>query len=102
MLPSNANMAVISDASWKHDPVHPAPNRTAIATQLGVPEITCMGDGEMARTVVDPMVQLMFAEEIKEHVKRTRKLDEHQISLVSFMGTIITGHTESLGSTQQL
>ena len=58
-------------------PTIPAPNRTAIATQLGVPEITRMGDGEMARTVVDPMVQLMFAEEIKEHVKRTRKLDEN-------------------------
>ena len=41
-----------------------------------MPEVTRMGDGETARTVVDPMVQLMFAEEIKEHVKRTRKLDE--------------------------
>ena len=58
-------------------PTIPAPNRTAIATQLGVPEVTRMGDGETARTVVDPMVQLMFAEEIKEHVKRTRKLDEN-------------------------
>ena len=58
-------------------PTIPAPNRTAIATQLGVPETTRMGDGETARTVVDPMVQLMFAEEIKEHVKRTRKLDEN-------------------------
>ena len=54
-----------------------APNRSAIATQLGVPEVTRMGDGEMARIVVDPMVQLMFAEEIKEHVKRTRKPDEN-------------------------
>ena len=47
-----------------------------IATQLGIPETTLMGDGEMARTVIDPLVQMMFAEKVKEHVKRTRKLNE--------------------------
>ena len=53
-------------------PTITAPNRTTIATQLGIPETTVMGDGESARTVVDPLVQMMFAEEVKEHVKRTR------------------------------
>ena len=70
-------------------PTIPAPNRTAIATQLGVPEVTCMGDGETARTVVDPMVQLMFAEEIKEHVKRTRKLDEK----IKFLWSVLWGQS---------
>ena len=58
-------------------PTIPAPNRTMIATQLGIPETTLMGDGEMARTVIDPLVQMMFAEKVKEHVKRTRKLNEN-------------------------
>ena len=46
-----------------------APNRTAITTQLGIPETTIMGDGETARTVFDPLVQMMSVEEVKEHVK---------------------------------
>ena len=50
-------------------PTMTAPNRTAIATQLGVPETTTMGDGETARIVIDSLVQMMFAEEVKEHVK---------------------------------
>ena len=54
-----------------------APNRTAIATQLGVPETTTMGDGETARIVIDPLVQMMFMEEVKEHVKQTMKLEEN-------------------------
>ena len=44
-----------------------------------------MGDGETARTVVDPLVQMMFAEEVKEHVKRTRKLDED----IKFLWTVL-------------
>ena len=44
-----------------------------------------MGDGEMARTVIDPLVQMMFAEEVKEHVKRTRKLDEN----IKFLWTVL-------------
>ena len=54
-----------------------APNRMAITTQLGIPETTVMGDREAARTVVDPLVQMMFVEEVKEHVKQTRKLKEN-------------------------
>ena len=48
-----------------------------ITTQLGIPETTLMGDGEAARTIVDPLVQMMFAEEVKQHVKQARKLDEN-------------------------
>ena len=66
-------------------PTITAPNRTTIATQLGIPETTVMGDGESARTVVDPLVQMMFAEEVKEHVKRTRKLDEN----IKFLWTVL-------------
>ena len=44
-----------------------------------------MGDGEMARTVIDPLVQMMFAEEVKEYVKRTRKLDEN----IKFLWTVL-------------
>ena len=58
-------------------PMITAPNRMTIATQLGIPETTLMGDGETARTVIDPLVQMMFVEEVKEHVKHTRKLDEN-------------------------
>ena len=58
-------------------PTITAPNCTTNATQLGIPETTLMRDGETAQTVVDPLVQMMFAEEVKEHVKRTRKLDEN-------------------------
>ena len=53
-----------------------APNQTAIATQL-VPETMTMGDRETARIVIDLLVQMMFTEEVKEHVKRTRKLEEN-------------------------
>ena len=66
-------------------PTITAPNRTTIATQLGIPETTVMGDGESARAVVDPLVQMMFAEEVKEHVKRTRKLDEN----IKFLWTVL-------------
>ena len=62
-----------------------APNRTAIATQLGIPETTIMGDGESARAVIDPLVQMMFAEEVKEHVKQTRKLEEN----IKFLWTVL-------------
>ena len=62
-----------------------APNRTTIATQLGIPETTLMGDEETARIIVDPLVQMMFAEEVKEHVKRTRKLDEN----IKFLWTVL-------------
>ena len=41
-----------------------APNRAATATQLGIPETTVMGDGEAARTIIDLLVQMMFAEEV--------------------------------------
>ena len=58
-------------------PTITAPNQMMIATQLGIPEPTLMGDREMARTVVDPLVQMMFVEEVKEHVKHTRKLDKN-------------------------
>ena len=58
-------------------PTMSAPNRAAIAAQLGIPETTTVGDGETARIMVDPLVQMMFAEEVKEHVKRTRKLEEN-------------------------
>ena len=50
-------------------PTMMAPNRTTVATQLGIPEMTTVGDGEMARLMIDPLVQMMFAEEVKEHVK---------------------------------
>ena len=66
-------------------PMVTAPNHTTIATQLGIPETTLMGDGESARTVIDPLVQMMFAEEVKEHVKRTRKLDEN----IKFLWTVL-------------
>ena len=66
-------------------PTITAPNRTTIATQLGIPETTLMKDGETSRTVVDPLVQMMFAEEVKEHVKRTRKLDEN----IKFLWTVL-------------
>ena len=62
-----------------------APNRTAIATQLGVPETMTIGDGETARIIIDPLVQMMFAEEVKEHVKRTRKLEEN----IKFLWTVL-------------
>ena len=52
-------------------PTITAPNQLMIATQLGIPETTLMGDREKARTVVDPLVQMMFVEEVKEHVKHT-------------------------------
>ena len=54
-------------------PTMMAPNRTTIATQLGIPEMSTGGDEEMARVMIDPLVQMMFTEEVKEHVKRTRK-----------------------------
>ena len=66
-------------------PTMSAPNRTAIATQLGVSETTTVGEGEGARIVVDPLVQMMFAEEVKEHVKRTRKLEEN----IKFLWTVL-------------
>ena len=50
-------------------PTMSAPNRTAIATQLGVPKMTTVGDGETTQIVIDLLVQMMFAEEVKEHVK---------------------------------
>ena len=56
-----------------------------IATQLGIPETTLMGDREMARTVVDPPVQMMFVEEAKEDVKHTRKLDKN----IKFLWTVL-------------
>ena len=62
-----------------------APNRTAIAAQLGVPETTTVGDGETARIIIDPLVQMMFTEEVKEHVKRTRKLEEN----IKFLWTVL-------------
>ena len=37
-------------------PTIAAPNRTTITTQLGILETTLVGDGETARTVVDPLV----------------------------------------------
>ena len=66
-------------------PTMSAPNRTAIVTQLGVPETTTVGDGETAQIVIDPLVQMMFAEEVKEHVKRTRKLEEN----IKFLWTVL-------------
>ena len=42
-------------------PTMVAPNRTTIATQLGIPEMTTVGDGETARVMIDPLVQMMFA-----------------------------------------
>ena len=66
-------------------PTMTAPNRTTIATQLGIPETTTVGDGETARIVIDPLVQMMFAEEVKEHVKRTRKLEEN----IKFLWTVL-------------
>ena len=44
-----------------------------------------MGDGETARTVIDLLVQMMFVEEAKEHVKRTRKLKEN----IKFLWTVL-------------
>ena len=70
-------------------PMITAPNRTTIATQLGIPETTLMSDGETSRTVVDPLVQMMFAEEVKEHVKRTRKLDKN----IKFLWTVLWGQS---------
>ena len=81
-----------------------APNRTTITTQLGIPETTLMGDGETARTIIDPLVQMMFAEEVKEHVKCTRKLDEN----IKFLWTVLWAQSsqavcvESARSPQQL
>ena len=66
-------------------PMMTAPNRTAIATQLGIPETTIVGEGDAARIVLDPLVQMMFAEEVKEHVKRTRKLEEN----IKFLWTVL-------------
>ena len=66
-------------------PTMTAPNRTAIATQLGIPETTTVGEGDAARIVLDPLVQMMFAEEVKEHVKRTRKLEEN----IKFLWTVL-------------
>ena len=66
-------------------PTITAPNRTTIVTQLGIPETTRLRDGETSRTVVDPLVQMMFAEEVKEHVKHTRKLDEN----IKFLWTVL-------------
>ena len=66
-------------------PTMSAPNRAAIAAQLGIPETTTVGDGETARIMVDPLVQMMFAEEVKEHVKRTRKLEEN----IKFLWTVL-------------
>ena len=66
-------------------PTMVAPNRTTIATQLGIAEMTTVGDGESARVVIDPLVQMMFAEEVKEHVKRTRKLEEN----IKFLWTVL-------------
>ena len=63
----------------------PTTNRTAIATQLGVPKMTTVGDGETAHIVIDPLVQMMFAEEVKERVKRTRKLEEN----IKFLWTVL-------------
>ena len=62
-----------------------APNRATIATQLGIAEMTTVGEGESARVVIDPLVQMMFAEEVKEHVKRTRKLEEN----IKFLWTVL-------------
>ena len=69
----------------KARPTMSAPNRTATAAQLGVPETTTVGDGETARIVIDPLVQMMFAEEVKEHVKWTRKLEEN----IKFLWTVL-------------
>ena len=66
-------------------PMMTAPNRTAIATQLGIPETTIVGEGDAACIVLDPLVQMMFAEEVKEHVKRTRKLEEN----IKFLWTVL-------------
>ena len=66
-------------------PTMSAPNRTAIAAQLGVPETTTVGDGETGQMVIDPLVQMMFKEEVKEHVKRTRKLEEN----IKFLWTVL-------------
>ena len=66
-------------------PTMMAPNRMAIATQLGVPETTTVGDGETARIVIDPLVQMMFAEGVKEHGKRTRKLEKN----IKFLWTVL-------------
>ena len=66
-------------------PTMSAPSRAAIAAQLGIPETTTVGDGETARIMVDPLVQMMFAEEVKEHVKRTRKLEEN----IKFLWTVL-------------
>ena len=65
-------------------PTMSAPNQMAIETQLGVLETTTVGDGETAQIIIDPLVQMMFAEEVKEHVKRTRKLKEN----IKFLWTV--------------
>ena len=83
-------------------PTMTAPNRTAIATQLGIPETTIMGDGETAQTVIDLLVQMMFAEEVKEHVKRTRKLEENIKFMDGPMGAILPSSAKSVGSPQYL
>ena len=75
-------------------PTMSSPNRTAIAAQLGVPETTTMGDGEMAQIVIDPLVQMMFAEEVKEHVKWTRKLEEN----IKFLWTVVRNRLEALNT----
>ena len=53
-------------------PMITAPNRTMIAGQLGIPKTTLMGDGETTRTVVDPLVQMMFAEEVNVQILTKR------------------------------
>ena len=66
-------------------PTMEAPNRATIATQLGTPEMMTVGEGEMAQLAIDSLVQIMFAEEIKEHVKQTRKLEEN----IKFLWTVL-------------
>ena len=60
-------------------------NYAEIASQLGVAEMTTIGEGTSARTTVDPLVHMMFSEEIKEHVKWTRKLKEN----IKFLWTVL-------------
>ena len=74
-----------------------APNRMMIATQLGIPETTLMRDRQMARTVVDPLVQMMFVEEVKEHVKHTRKLDEN----IKFLWTVLWAQSSQVVQNRQ-
>ena len=44
-----------------------------------------IGEGTGARTTVDPLDHMMFSEEIKEHVKSTRKLEEN----IKFVWTVL-------------